>query len=343
MSFTRMPQPPLFRPDAPPAEPPSSSALVLHRAGLAERAGRYAQLSEDERKRAAAQAVAGQALAPIWELVEAHLTLHGERGARVSAETLRTYRVGVREYLAWAGREAVSLLRPKRDAGAAYVRFMEGQGLSAASVRVRLSAARVLYRALRWADLTGAAPFAEVRAAPDRTPRHEKRQPYSEAELDALLAAAAPRERVLLLLGAHTGLRVSELVALEWRDVNLASGELRVRHGKGGKQGRVYASKRLIAALEAWQLEQRLPAGVVLGYRNPDAARHQLGKVAQAAGVDSRGRGVHSLRHYAGTRVYRETRDLKRVADHLRHADVSTSAIYAKHAEDALRETTSGW
>lgn len=318
------------------------TSLVPAQVALAQRAGRYAHLSEEERKRTAAQAVALQDLDLLWALTEAHLTLYGGQGARVSPLTLRSYRTGVRVFLAWAMQEALSLLRPKRDTGAAYVRFLEGQGLEASTVRVRLAAARAFYRALRWADLTDARPFAEVRAAPDRTPRHEKRQPYTEAEVAALLDAAPPRERVLLLLGAHTGLRVAELVALEWRDVDLEAGEIVVRRGKGGKTGRVYASKRLCAALREWKA-QGSGEGVVLGYVNADSARHFLGKVAAAAGVASKGRALHSLRHYSGTRIYRETHDLKRVADHLRHADVSTSAIYAQHAEDELRATTADW
>lgn len=318
------------------------TSLVPAQVALAQRAGRYAHLSEEERKRAAALAVQSQDLDLLWALTEAHLTLYGGQGARVSPLTLRSYRTGVRIFLAWAGHEALSLLRPKRDTGAAYVRFLEGQGLEASTVRVRLAAARAFYRALRWADLTDARPFAEVRAAPDRTPRHEKRQPYTEAEVAAMLDAAPPRERVLLLLGAHTGLRVAELVALAWRDVDLEAGEIVVRRGKGGKTGRVYASKRLCGALRDWKA-QGSGEGVVLGYVNADSARHFLGKVAAAAGVASKGRALHSLRHYSGTRIYRETHDLKRVADHLRHADVSTSAIYARHAEDELRATTADW
>jgi len=156
-------------------------SLVPAGVALAERAGRYAHLSEEERKRTAALAVARQDLDLLWALTEAHLTLYGGQGARVSPLTLRSYRTGVRVFLTWAGHEALSLLRPKRDTGAAYVRFLEGQGLEASTVRVRMAAARAFYQALRWADLTDARPFAEVRAAPDRTPRHEKRKPYTEA------------------------------------------------------------------------------------------------------------------------------------------------------------------
>ncbi|WP_216325997.1 hypothetical protein [Deinococcus aestuarii] len=76
---------------------------------------------------------------------------------------------------------------------------------------------------------------------------------------------------------------------------------------------------------------------------NADSARHFRSKVAAAAGVSSKGRALHSLRHSSGARIYHETHDLKRVADHLRHADVSISAIYARRAGAELRATTADW
>ncbi|BDP44252.1 hypothetical protein DAETH_42210 (plasmid) [Deinococcus aetherius] len=93
------------------------TTLVPAQVALTQRAGRYAHLSEEERKRTAAQAVALQDLDLLWALTEAHLTLYGGQGARVSPLTLRSYRTGVRVFLAWAAHEALSLLRPKRDTG----------------------------------------------------------------------------------------------------------------------------------------------------------------------------------------------------------------------------------
>ena len=56
-------------------------------------------------------------------------------------------------------------------------------------------------------------------------------------EVAALLQAARdPMDAVLVLLGAHAGVRAQECADLRWADVYLARWDLVVRRGKGGKQ-----------------------------------------------------------------------------------------------------------
>jgi integrase/recombinase XerC len=118
-------------------------------------------------------------------------------------------------------------------------------------VRVRLAAVRMLYRALRWATVTDADPFADVKAAKDPTTPWDKRSPYAPADVERLINTAGPRDRVLVLLCGHAGLRVSEAVALRWEDIDLGNRVLLVRHGKGGKQRTANMSERLRVALDA--------------------------------------------------------------------------------------------
>lgn len=311
---------------------------VLRRSeSLAERATQWAELLPEERRRRAVQAIAVKDVEGLWRLVEGHLTLHGEAGARVSPLTLRSYHTGLRIFLEWAEGRALSLTRPSRDAGAAYARVLEGRGLAPSTVRVRLAAAKALYAALRWSDVTDARPFAEVRPAPDRTPRHQKRRPYAPEDVEALLAAAGPHDRALVLLGAHAGLRVAEAVNLAWRDVDVDGLRLRVRHGKGGKDGTVVLSRRLGEALAALDRQGEF----VMPFRSPDQARERLMKLARRTGVAYL--GFHALRHAAGTRLLRTKGDLRAVQEHLRHADISTTAVYAHYASDDLRETLADW
>jgi len=161
---------------------------------------------------------------------------------------------------------------------------MESVGLSASTLRTRRAAARALYAALRWAGAVELDPFADTHPATDPTPAWEKRQPYSAAEVEALLAAAGPADRALLLLAAHEGLRVSECLALCWEDVALASGTLVVRSGKGGKQRRVLLSRTAIAALAVLRDARARDGaggaggatGHVLPYRSDQRARERL-------------------------------------------------------------------
>ena len=108
------------------------------------------------------------------------------------------------------GWEGETLLRPSRDAGNMYARRLEatvsgrtGKALSVGTVRVRLAAAELLYKALRWSGATTAVPFDTTSAPRNPTPAWEKRQPYSHTALEALLEAAEAGDKVLLLSG-HT-------------------------------------------------------------------------------------------------------------------------------------------
>lgn len=151
-----------------------------------------------------------------------------------------------------------------------------------------------------------------------------------------MLRAADEDGRLLILLGAHAGLRVAEMIALRWEDVDLASGRLVVRSGKGGKRRTVEIGRTLQGELAGW----RQAAGPVLRWRTDGKARRRLAEVCRSAGVPYR--GIHSLRHTFGTRLYRET-DLQTTARMLGHAGVEVTTIYAKWNEEAGRRAIREW
>ena len=346
--------------------------ITLHHADdTLARAETWASLPPDELKRRGAHAASNRDAEQLWALTEAYLFMHGSRGAKVSKHTLRTYRRGVIDLVeAWSGE---NLLRPSRDAGVMYMRRLEAgtptkptasgpdagptttaeapAPLSAASLQVKLAAARTLYKALRWAGSTEARPFDDVRVAKDPTPPWEKRRPYGEPEVEALLEHADGAEKVMVLLGAHAGLRIGEMADLRWADLDLDRSQLRVRSGKGGKAATVSLTKRLRDALA----DLRLTASAVQHAKNrqrdngfvlpwaADHARRRFRHVCALAGVDYQSAGVHGLRHGAGTRYYRQTGDLGRVAAHLRHADIQTTRIYAKIGADSIGKDIEEW
>lgn len=219
--------------------------------------------------------------AALWSLTEARTLLYGHAGASLSPRTARSYREGVTRFVRHAGHAGVSVIRPERDAGPVYARTLEGQGLAPSSVRVYLAAARALYKALRWAEVTALDPFSDTTAAKDKTAAWDKRQPYLEEEVQALLAASSLRDRALILLCAHGGLRIMEALALTCAD--LQGDALVVRQGKGGKGRRVTCSGTLLAALGAWCEVDGTPDGRIIG-AGQTAARERLRGLCKRAG-----------------------------------------------------------
>lgn len=309
--------------------------IERYQQGAFDRAKGWADLNLEERRRRAALASRDLDGEALWGLTEAYLTLHGASGTATSPRTLKAYRWAVNRYLNYAGTQAVNLLRATSSDGVRFVRSVEAEGLSASSTRVQLAGVRLLYSALRWAGATEAAPFADVKPVREKTAAWERRVPYTHDEVQALVAAADPRMRALLLLCAHGGLRVSEALALTWDDVRLDARELTVRHGKGGKQRRVVVGESLIGAL------QNLPRQAqVIGGSYP-AAVERLQRLCVRATVPYRGH--HALRHYAGTRLTREGASLDDVARHLGHSALETARIYAKWSDEGLRRRVAGW
>lgn len=311
--------------------------LEVYRGDLVAVAQLFADLPEDELRRRAMVAARDRDRDTLWDLTVAHLTTLGRQGAQVSPRTLKIYRVGVMHWLDYTGGRAVAILRPARNSGPLFARTLEARGLAASSVRAYLAGVRALYAALRWSGATDLDPFADTRAAQDKTPPWEKRQPYEEREVQALLGAENARMRAFLLLGAHGGLRVEEIVALRWKDVNLEAGTLRVL-GKGRKVRTVNLSRSLLASLK--ELDAPHPDLTVIG-ATANAARKRLKLACQRAGVAYR--GVHALRHYAGTRMVHSKLTLHDVARHLGHSSIETTQTYVKWADDSLKRTLEEW
>lgn len=314
-----------------------STVIVQYLGGPLDAARAWADLNPEERRRRAVVAAQHLDTAALWSLTEAHTLLYGHAGGSLSPRTARSYREGVTCFVRHAEHAGVSLIRPERDAGPVYARTLEGQGLAPSSVRVHLAAARALYKALRWAEVTALDPFSDTTAAKDRTAAWDKRQPYLEEEVQSLLDASGLRDRTLILLCAHGGLRIMEALALTWADIQ--GDALMVRRGKGGKARRVTCSRTLLAALEAWCEVDGTPDGLIIG-ASQTAARERLWALCKKLGVQYR--GWHAFRHYAGTRLAAHT-SLENAARHLGHASIETTRVYAKWADRSLKDELARW
>lgn len=339
------------------------SSLELASASALQRVERLRSLPEADLRRFAFAAANERNAERLWDLMEAYLTLKGARGVATSGHTLRAYKRGLHELLeAWQGE---NLLRPSRDAGPFYVQRLlagarpepaatSGRGrrqksgpLAVATVALRVAAARTLYDALAWSGATEADPFRDVRLGKPRNQiaSNPSARTYSQAELDELLASCRDQqERVIVLLGAHAGLRVSEMLSLRWEDIAPGPSELLVRRGKGGKEASVALTRRLMTELltykRAAEAEGRSSVRV-LELKSQFGVFNRLRKLCERAEVDFK--GVHALRHSAGTRLYRQTGDLGQVQDHLRHATLDMARHYAKSDRRKLAANVADW
>ena len=142
----------------------------------------------------------------------------------------------------------------------------------------------------------------------------------------------AVRDRALLELLYSSGLRVSELCGVRWRDFDLADGTLRVT-GKGSKTRIVPVGSKALAALAALREQDRCgdEDPLVRGARGqpltPNGVRARLKRRAQEQGVWKRVY-PHLMRHSCASHLLESSGDLRAVQELLGHADISTTQVY---------------
>ena len=165
---------------------------------------------------------------------------------------------------------------------------------------------------------------------------------YLEApEVNAVIAAAPnPQARLLMLEQWRAGLRVSEALALETRDLHLETARptLRVRQGKGRKARVVPVHPELQAALIAATSFGAVSDGQLVPVSRVTAWRwvQQAVKRATEAGQLPAGRqvGTHTLRHSFARHLLLNGIPLNYLSRWLGHTSIQTTLIYLELVPD---------
>jgi integrase/recombinase XerD len=279
--------------------------------------------------------------------------LEFERG--LSRNTLEAYRSDLLQFGAWlrdAGADAttaqhVDLARFLDELAAG----CDGRPpVAPATLQRKAACLRSFYRHLRRESVVEHDPTADLRA-----PKKSQRLPHvlSRDEIARLLASPtgsdpqALRDRALLELMYACGLRASEAIGLQLRDVDLDAAMLRAR-GKGSKERIVPIGGEAIAATRVW-LQRGRPALVGLApeahlfvnQRGAGLTRQGLYKIVQrharAAGLAGR-MSPHTLRHTFATHLLAGGCDLRSLQEMLGHADIATTQIYTHLTADRLKD-----
>lgn len=211
------------------------------------------------------------------------------------------------------------------------------QGLSGRSLRRRLSALRRFYHYLLREGRVANNPALDVAA-----PRSERRLPEAldVDQAGRLLAvqaddALALRDHAIMELLYSCGLRLSELVAMDLEDLDLADGQLRVT-GKGRKTRDLPVGRAAREALRRWlkaraQLAPPEIRALFVSRRgtrlSARSVQSRLRLWAQRQGLD-RPVHPHMLRHSFATHLLESSGDLRAVQELLGHADISTTQVY---------------
>ena len=212
------------------------------------------------------------------------------------------------------------------------------QGLSSTSLQRELSAIRSFFNFLLKKSLADNNPAQYIKA-----PKQARKLPKTldVDQVNGLLEAGTNsaleiRDLAIFELFYSSGLRLSELVALNLTDIDLTDKSLMVKSGKGGKSRILPVGSKAITAINNW-LPQRLKSclttedalftstrGKRLGQRSVELRLQQWCK---KKGI-SENIHPHMLRHSFASHLLESSQDLRAVQELLGHSNISTTQIY---------------
>ena len=230
----------------------------------------------------------------------------------------------------------------------------QDRGLSVASRNTRLAAVHSLFRFAALRHPEHAALIQRVLAIPTKRAERAIVCFLTPPEVDALLASpdrsrsTGRRDHALLVVAVQTGLRVSELVGLRRRDIQLGAGAHVRCRGKGRKDRSTPLTRQTVSIVRAYLAERGGtpddpifpgPRGAPL---SRDAVRrlverHTATAAQSCHSLTSKKTSPHVLRHTAAMRLLESGCDLATISLWLGHENPRTSQIYL-HAHLALKE-----
>lgn len=279
---------------------------------------------------------------PMFAPFRDYILAKSKKGTSTSAHTLEAYQRSLEVLIDFANTAGFDLLRPEGKFGDGFgdvYRAHLANHYAPATQKQHRAAVSMFYKMLRWAGASNCVPFEDVQGVDDPVAPEDKNHHFTDDEIAALLEYSSDVDRVMVLLGCHAGLRVFEMCALTWGDVEGLT--VVVQSGKGGKPRDVPMSKTLRAALDtlARADERVLPFTTT-------RARARLRALCARAGVEYNYKGVggmHRLRHAAGFRFYLQTKSLTHTAKLLGHLSIETTKIYAAKADTLIADTVGSW
>lgn len=279
-------------------------------------------------------------------LVESFISyLKVERG--LSLNTLKSYRLDLYQFL--EKRKDFFTLSSSR--AGEWLESLRREGKETSTLARKLSSLRMFYRFLLQEGKIKENPWEGF-----SSPRRGRKLPsyLSFKEVERLLSLPSPgtfvglRDKAILEFLYATGVRVSELVNLKRKDLNLKDRWVKVM-GKGGKErllplGReasLWIRKYLKELKEKRMEGEGKQSPLFLNRYGRKLSRitvwKRIKKYAKDAGITKK-ISPHTLRHSFATHLLAQDADLRSVQELLGHRNISTTQIYTHITQERLKK-----
>ncbi len=267
-----------------------------------------------------------------------------------SPHTIANYGLDLQLFTAFARRTDENITPQAVDADLirGWMEEMMDKGSSATSINRRLSSLRSFFRYAKRQGLVKSDPAYHIKGPKKGKPLPQYLQ---EQEMDRLLSDdywtdsfADLRARTIILLFYSTGIRLSELTALDDSSIDFSSRQIKVL-GKRNKERLVPFGTELSLALQKYITARNKTIAVTSalfvtdkGVRMKDWQVRNLVKTHLSKVTTMKKRSPHVLRHSFATAMLNNDADLESIKELLGHESIATTEIYTHTTFEQLRK-----
>jgi integrase/recombinase XerD len=267
----------------------------------------------------------------------------------LSRNTANSYKRDITSFINWLNHQKVPLKKSSNDNAEQFIRYLVQQDQTASSINRKISSLKGFFNYLMNINSIGRNPFADVMLQ-----SKQKNLPKSISEEDVKKLLDAPdqesligkRDKAMLELLYATGMRISELINIEYPNFDFERYVVKVR-GKGSKERLIPYGPEAAKALGdyvALRRENHLTLNSRELFINSSGKKitrqafwHRLKKYLLQIGLTIE-ISPHSLRHAFATHLLNNGADLRSVQMLLGHSDISTTQIYTHIAKSRLSD-----
>ena len=265
------------------------------------------------------------------------------RARNASVLTQEAYQTDIRQFITWqaevsvVGQHVTSVTKTDLIE---YLSYLASLGRSGVTRARKLASLREFFAFLHERELIPSSPAATV-AIPKK---ERKAQTFLRPEEYARLLSTAgshPRDFAILQLFLQTGIRVSELVQLTLRDVDLVGKAIKVS-GKGSKERSIPLEKKAVLALKNYVSvrPQSLDQHFFLNYTGTGLSRRGAEKIIEKyrrlSGITKRF-SCHSLRHTFGSYKAEQCVSPFQIKEWMGHSSISVTQLYVHMSKESAR------
>lgn len=261
------------------------------------------------------------------EKLENELRLRG-----FSHKTIDSYILYNKKFLEFIKKEPLNV---KEDDIKKYLAKKIADGKSARTILLIRAALKMFYDEILKKNIVNIPPPKIARSLPTV---------LTKEEVKKLIERTQNKTHKLILMFLYsTGLRISELINLKIKDLELNERIGWVRGGKGAKDRLFILSQRLIQELKDFLKNRKEDEYLFKGRKGKlteRAVQKAIKKIVQNSGIPKK-ISAHTLRHSFATHLLEAGEDLRKIQELLGHANLSTTQIYTHVAKEELKKIKS--